>query len=180
MPKATKSTDALPARITAAGLARLFGISVQRLGQLADQGAVVRADRNAYALRRSIGAYTAHLRRAASGGSGAADAALSAERTRWTRARADLAEADRRVQIGDLVSVDDVDAAWAFVATNVRTRILAVSNKLGGRLGAEAAALIRTELHEALQAISATEPPRIARSNRRRHANGNDGIEAHA
>ena len=54
MPKATKSTNALPARITAAGLARLFGISVQRLGQLADQGAVVRADRNAYALRRSI------------------------------------------------------------------------------------------------------------------------------
>ena len=42
MPKATKSTDALPARITAAGLARLFGISVQRLGQLADQGAVGR------------------------------------------------------------------------------------------------------------------------------------------
>ena len=175
MTKATKSAEKLPKLISAAGLARLFGISVQRIGQLADQGAVIRRDRNAYDLEGSIRAYTAHLRKAASGGG--ADAVLSNERTRLTRARADMAEAERQQQAGILVDARQVEDAWLVCCDRVRTRILAVPTIVGGRLGPQAAELVRGMLYEAMEEISKTSAvPGLPKPERRGRGRRNGKI----
>lgn len=179
MAKASESAGKLPRRISCVGLARLFGISTQRIGQLNDQGAVRRLDRNEYALETSIKLYVGHLRKVAS--SGGADAALSSERVRLTRAKANAAEAEQKILAGELVPASDVLAAWEVLVERSRTRLLAIPSMVGGRLGPQAAELVRKMLYETLDEISKTKAPKIrvdrTHSGKRRQSNGN-GIEA--
>ena len=149
--------------VSVGALAEFLGVSVSRINQFREAEIVVRDRRGLYDLRASVQGYVRHLKSrlelAEHGGQN-----LSAERTRLTAARADAAEMDRSLKKGELVRISDLLDTWLMVASNTRTRILAVPDKLASQIltvrsPVEASQMMREELYEALSEIDPDKPP---------------------
>jgi phage terminase Nu1 subunit (DNA packaging protein) len=158
-----REARATPGRVNIQVIARLFEVTPGRIYQLVDEGIIPRVARGQYDLIASVQSYLRHLRKQLSDARvGLGD--YGNERARLTRARADVAEMDRSVKTGELVPADQLEETWLTLAGNVRTRILAVPDKIAPRIvtvknPVEAAKLIRHELNEALSEIATTKVP---------------------
>jgi phage terminase Nu1 subunit (DNA packaging protein) len=140
-------------------LAWLFGVSTTRVHQMIREGILPRSvDGKRYDEAAAVQSLVRHLRsqlRLAQRGG----ANLATERTRLTKTKADIAEAQRQVTLGNLVPADQVGLVWQEIVVTARTRLLAIPDKVAARIAAvrsprEAAALVRAELYEALSELA--------------------------
>ena len=110
-------------------IAKLLDLSERRVQQLSREGVIPKATRGQYDLIGSVRGYVHYLRdQAVSAQAGAPD--YAAERARYIRARADLADMEAAQRRGALIAVEDIEVAWIKVLALLRTRILAVPDRL--------------------------------------------------
>ena len=139
-------------------IAKLLDLSERRVQQLSREGVIPKATRGQYDLVGSVRGYVRYLRdQAAKAQAGAPD--YAAERARFIRARADLAEMEAEEKRGSVIAAEDVEAAWIAMLALLRTRLLALPDRLAPRLHAEASPagvrdVMRGAIREALEELA--------------------------
>ncbi len=110
-------------------IARLLDLSERRVQQLSREGVIPKAERGQYDLIGSVRGYVRYLRdQAARAQAGAPD--YAAQRARFIRARADIAEMEAEEKRLSLIAADQIEAAWIAVLALLRTRLLALPDRL--------------------------------------------------
>jgi len=110
-------------------ISRLLDLSERRIQQLSREGVIPKAERGQYDLIGSVRGYVRNLRdQALKAQAGAPDYAL--ERARFIRARADLAEMEAEEKRRSLIAAEQIEAAWIAVLALLRTRLLALPDRL--------------------------------------------------
>ncbi|MGR3593085.1 MAG: terminase small subunit, Nu1 [Limimaricola soesokkakensis] len=110
-------------------IARLLDLTERRVQQLSREGVIPKAERGQYDLIGSVRGYVRYLRdQAVKAKAGAPD--YASERARFIRARADLAEMEAEEKRRALLAADQVEAAWVAVLALLRTRLLALPDRL--------------------------------------------------
>jgi len=110
-------------------IARLLDLSERRVQQLSREGVIPKAERGQYDLIGSVRGYVRYLcDQALKAQAGAPD--YAAERARFIRARADLAEMEAEEKRRSLIAADQIEAAWIAVLALLRTRLLALPDRL--------------------------------------------------
>jgi phage terminase Nu1 subunit (DNA packaging protein) len=110
-------------------IAKLLDLSDRRVQQLSREGVIPKAERGQYDLIGSVRGYVRYLRdQALKAQAGAPD--YAAERARFIRARADLAEMEAEEKRGSLLAADQVETASISVLARIRTRLLALPDRL--------------------------------------------------
>ncbi|MCA0871366.1 terminase small subunit, Nu1 [Seohaeicola saemankumensis] len=110
-------------------IAKLLDLSERRVQQLSREGVIPKATRGQYELIGSVRGYVRYLRdQAAKAQAGAPD--YAAERARFIRARADLAEMEAEEKRGSVIAAEQIEAAWIAVLALLRTRLLALPDRL--------------------------------------------------
>ena len=142
-------------------IAKLLDLSERRVQQLSREGVIPKATRGQYDLVGSVRGYVRYLRdQAAKAQAGAPD--YAAERARFIRARADLAEMEAEEKRGAVIAAEEVEAAWIAVLALLRTRLLALPDRLAPQLHAESGPagvrdLLRGAFREALEELAETD-----------------------
>jgi phage terminase Nu1 subunit (DNA packaging protein) len=142
-------------------IAKLLDLSERRVQQLSREGVIPKATRGQYDLVGSVRGYVRYLRdQAAKAQAGAPD--YASERARFIRARADLAEMEAEEKRGAVIPAGDVEAAWVAVLALLRTRLLALPDRLATVVHAETSAagvrdVIRNAIREALEELAETD-----------------------
>ena len=110
-------------------IARLLDLSERRVQQLSREGVIPKAERGQYDLIGSVRGYVRYLRdQVLKAQAGAPD--YAAERARFIRARADLAEMEAEEKRHALIAAEQIEAAWIAVLALLRTRLLALPDRL--------------------------------------------------
>jgi phage terminase Nu1 subunit (DNA packaging protein) len=110
-------------------IARLLDLSERRVQQLSREGVIPKAERGQYDLIGAVRGYVRYLRdQAIKAQAGAPD--YAAERARFIRARADLAEMEAEEKRRSLIAAEQIEAAWIAVLALLRTRLLALPDRL--------------------------------------------------
>ncbi|GGB62715.1 hypothetical protein GCM10011316_38250 [Roseibium aquae] len=110
-------------------IAKLLDLSERRVQQLSREGVLPKATRGKYDLIGSVRGYVRYLRdQANKAQAGAPD--YAAERARFIRARADLAEMEAEEKRGSVIAAEEVGTAWIAVLALLRTRLLALPDRL--------------------------------------------------
>ena len=141
-------------------IAKLLDLSERRVQQLSREGVIPRAERGQYDLIGSVRGYVRYLRdQAAKAQAGAPD--YASERARFIRARADLAEMEAEEKRGSVIAAEDVEAAWIAVLSLLRTRLLALPDRLAPLAHEQTTVggtrtLIRTAIREVLDDLAET------------------------
>lgn len=139
-------------------IAKLLDLSERRVQQLSREGVIPKATRGQYDLVGSVRGYVCYLRdQAAKAQAGAPD--YAAERARFIRARADLAEMEAEEKRGSVIAAEDVEAAWIAMLALLRTRLLALPDRLAPQVHAEANPagvrdVMRGAIREALEELA--------------------------
>jgi phage terminase Nu1 subunit (DNA packaging protein) len=139
-------------------IAKLLDLSERRVQQLSREGVIPKAQRGQYDLIGSVRGYVRYLRdQATRAQAGAPD--YAAERARFIRARADLAEMEADEKRGSLIQADQIEAAWIAVLALLRTRLLALPDRLAPQAFeqptvGETRNLIRDAIREALDDLA--------------------------
>lgn len=141
-------------------IAKLLDLSERRVQQLSREGVIPKATRGQYDLIGSVRGYVRYLRdQAAQAQAGAPD--YASERARFIRARADLAEMEAEQRRGALIAAEEIEAAWIKVLALLRTRLLALPDRLAPRAHeqttvADTRDLIRATIREVLDDLAET------------------------
>ncbi len=149
-------------------IAKLLDLSERRVQQLSREGVIPKATRGQYDLIGSVRGYVRYLRdQAAKAQAGAPD--YAAERARFIRARADIAEMEAEEKRGAVIAAEEVEAAWIAVLALLRTRLLALPDRLapqvqGAATPAAVRDLMRGAVREALEELAETDV-RLERDN---------------
>ena len=139
-------------------IAKLLDLSERRVQQLSREGVIPKAERGQYDLIGSVRGYVRYLRdQALRAQAGAPD--YAAERARFIRARADLAEMEAKEKRRSLISADQVEAAWIAVLALLRTRLLALPDRLAPQVFEQSTVgdtpnLIRAAIREVLDDLA--------------------------
>jgi terminase small subunit / prophage DNA-packing protein len=148
----------LPETVSTDELARLLGISDRQVRELARDGTIIRKSRGLFDLNASVARYAARLRDAASGRGGeTVQTTLATQRARLAQEKADAEAMKNAKSRGDLIDAKEVERAWAEILRDVRSRMLAVPNRLQQRLAhltANDTHEIDVEIREALEALA--------------------------
>jgi phage terminase Nu1 subunit (DNA packaging protein) len=149
----------LPTDVSTNQLATLLGVSPQRINQLAAASVLQKIGRNKYPLASSIAAYITHREQLVTEELNDSVGTLTAARREWVETKNQLAALDLAERQAELVSVAELEHAWGMLMDTLRTHLLAIPSKLAPRLNAarssaEAQALVRREIHDALSRIS--------------------------
>ena len=139
-------------------IARLLDLSERRVQQLSREGVIPKAERGQYDLIGSVRGYVRYLRdQALRAQAGAPD--YAAERARFIRARADLAEMEAEEKRRSLIAADEIEGAWIAVLALLRTRLLALPDRLAPQAFDQPTVgdtrnLIRTAIREVLDDLA--------------------------
>jgi phage terminase Nu1 subunit (DNA packaging protein) len=139
-------------------IAKLLDLSERRVQQLSREGVIPKAERGQYDLIGSVRGYVRYLRdQAHKAQAGAPD--YAAERARFIRARADLAEMEAEEKRRSLIAADQIEAAWIAVLALLRTRLLALPDRLAPQAFdqptvGDTRTLIRTAIREVLDDLA--------------------------
>ena len=139
-------------------IAKLLDLSERRVQQLSREGVIPKAERGQYDLIGSVRGYVRYLRdQAQKAQAGAPD--YAAERARFIRARADLAEMEAEEKRQSLIAADQIEAAWIAVLALLRTRLLALPDRLAPQAFdqptvGDTRTLIRTAIREVLDDLA--------------------------
>jgi phage terminase Nu1 subunit (DNA packaging protein) len=119
--------------VTAAILADWLGLTDRQVYLLKAKG-VLTTDGNKFPLQESVRAYCRHMS-ALANRRGETTGALTRERERETRERADKIAMQNAERRRELVPSKEVEAQWASILRDVRARMLALPARIGQRLG---------------------------------------------
>ena len=139
-------------------IARLLDLSERRVQQLSREGVIPKAERGQYDLVGSVRGYVRYLRdQALKAQAGAPD--YAAERARFIRARADLAEMEAEEKRRALIAAEEIEGAWIAVLALLRTRLLALPDRLAPRAFEQSTVgdtrtLIRAAIREVLDDLA--------------------------
>ena len=139
-------------------ISRLLDLSERRVQQLSREGVIPKAERGQYDLIGSVRGYVRYLRdQAVKAQAGAPD--YAAERARFIRARANLAEMEAEENSHSLIAADQIEAAWIAVLALLRTRLLALPDRLAPQAFdqptvGDTRTLIRTAIREVLDDLA--------------------------
>jgi len=142
-------------------IAKLLDLSERRVQQLSREGVIPKAERGQYDLIGSVRGYVGYLRdQAAKAQAGAPD--YAAERARFIRARADLAEMEAEEKRRSLIAAEQIEAAWIAVLALLRTRLLALPDRLAPQAYEQSTVgdtrnLIRAAIREVLDDLAQPE-----------------------
>src|SRR5580704_15303061 len=126
--------------VTAATLARYFGVTPRAVGKLVERKVIEPIMRVAgrpalFDLEDSTRRAMAHYRNLAQGRGGEVDVGRAAhQRARLAKAQAELVETKGRKLRGELVDAAEVESAWSGVLRTVRAGVLAVPSRCAQRL----------------------------------------------
>ncbi len=142
----------------AAQLAKLLNLTVQQCYNLANSGTIPKAENGQWNLTQCAHAYIKYLQ----GRSGDEKRDFAAERTRKTRLEADILELEKAQLAGQLIPVDQVQAAWGRLAAAFRARMLALPTKTAPLVVAAdsfmtAEKILTDAIHDALNELSGDE-----------------------
>jgi phage terminase Nu1 subunit (DNA packaging protein) len=129
--------ESIAAVMNESDLARLFGITANRVRTLARDGIVVRHSRGQFAVAESISRYLARLQESASRAGRPTlveNDRLKAEKLRLAKEQADALEIKNSASRGELVRTSEVEREWSNVLRDVRAALLAVPSRCGARL----------------------------------------------
>src|SRR3954463_12054650 len=117
--------------VTAAELGQWIGISSKSVVEAEKSGAVVKVAPGRYDLKQSVQRYIADVKaaRKAAGGESAAS-----ERAKLASAQAESFAIRNAKARGELVPAADVERTWTDTLRGVRSAMLAIPSRLGGRL----------------------------------------------
>lgn len=153
-----RSINVENAKVSAATLADLLGVTSQTVTDRARRGVLSRDDEGLFLLRDAVRAYADELRQAA-GRHGAGR--KSPERERLLAAQAGAAELKLAKLKGDLLDARAVEAEWSDVVRTLRAGMLSLSSRLGARLPALSRAeveVIDDEVRRLLTSMGDPEP----------------------
>ena len=156
------ASEAIPGLATESEMARLLGITANRVRTLARDGMLHRPVRGRYDVRASLKTYIGDLRDKASrlgyaGGKHLGKSDLEAEKLRLARQQADKIEIQNAAARGELVKASDVERAWASALRDVRAAMLAVPSRCGAtlpHLTAHDIAELDREIRNALEGLA--------------------------
>lgn len=134
-----------------------LGINVATFQDLVARGIVEVRPRGGYQYEEVSKQYLDHLREVAAGRF-SGDLDLGAERARLAKEQADAKEMENAVERGDLVYIEEIATQFEKQLTKVRTRLLAIPNKVAPEAHACATAkevqgLIEMNIIEALNEL---------------------------
>jgi terminase small subunit / prophage DNA-packing protein len=145
------------ADVSAADLARLWGVSDRTVRELAAAGIAVRTGRGLYAREKSTQRYCEHLRKSADQrGEPTSLEELRAAKLRLATEQADklaIANATRR---NELLEASAVEAEWSSILRSVSAGMLTVPARVGARLpnlGRHDIGIIDEEIRERLTGL---------------------------
>lgn len=147
--------------LTAEKLARVLMITDRRVQQLAKEGVLVKEGRGRYPLIPNIQAYIKYWQDRAVGAREMGEAPdYHAEKARLVKAQADKAEMEAEQLKGRLLDAEIVEREWGKVLTNLRQALLSIPSKIAQSVSSasdavEAEEIIRAQIHEALNELSA-------------------------
>jgi len=139
----------------ASDMAALLDLTPRALSLLAAKGIIPKARGGIYPAAATVRAYLVYLRERANVG----DTSFTAQRTRLTRSRADIAEMEHSRLLGELLPANEVLAARTAVYSAIKQRLLSIPSKCAPRLlmlrtANEAKRVLEPEIHEALEDIA--------------------------
>lgn len=139
--------------ISTSDLAALLGVTKRRVQQLAKDGTIPKVAHGKYHLAVAVGAYCKFLRDSALSRTG--DTELKVEKLRLTKAQADKAHLEVEKRRGELVVIKDVEQAWASIAIELRSAMLAIPSRVASRaaLPNDTVAIIDSEIRVALESV---------------------------
>ena len=139
-----------PNVVSAATLADWIGLTANRVHALARAGTIPRREDGRFDLRAAVRAYCEFTRSNARGRT-VAEPDLKDAKLKLAREQADkLAIANARAR-GDLVEASRVATEWASILTDVRAGVLAIPQRVAGRLGLDRSATAK--LDEEVRAV---------------------------
>jgi len=138
---------------SAAQCAKHIDLSERRFREMLDQGIFKRAARGDYSLDTVRIAYIRKLRAAAEGRADSS-ATLTEQRTRIAMAKANNEERKDRRDAGQLIEIGAVTKLVNVERSVVHEKLLGMSGKLQGLIGAEHAARVDDEAREILTELS--------------------------
>lgn len=148
----------MPTSYPVSTIAKLFGISERRVQQLAQEGMIPKPEKNQYELVGCVRSYINYLQQRAFGkGIGPQDTHL--ERARLLKAQADMAELDLAEKLGELVSVERVEADWLAMVSACRAKLLSIPTKSAYQVSNlkdthEIEKFLKRTIHEALSELA--------------------------
>jgi phage terminase Nu1 subunit (DNA packaging protein) len=111
------------------GIVKLLDLSDRRVQQLNREGVIPKAERGQYDLMGSVRGCVRYVRDQALKAQ-ARTPDYAAERARFIRARADLTKMEAEEKRGSLLAADQVETASISVLARIRTRLLALPDRL--------------------------------------------------
>jgi phage terminase Nu1 subunit (DNA packaging protein) len=160
-------------RVSITVLAQLFELTAGRIYQLVQAGVLPRAGRGVYDLNACIPSYLRHLRQEIVEAGLGADT-FGAQRARLTKAQADTMEMKAAAMRDQLIPADQIDEAWHELCDVVRSKVLALPDKIAPRLvsaprePAAVAIILRHALFEVLAEIAGGQTPPCSTNERGR------------
>lgn len=113
--------------VSAAFLAKVLGLTIRRVRQLAAEGVIRKLGRGKYPLAESVQRYLGLLDSGGRAGGKVLD--YHRERARLTRINADRAELEELERRGKSIQAGLVEAAWTKILTLVRQRVLSLPDR---------------------------------------------------
>jgi phage terminase Nu1 subunit (DNA packaging protein) len=142
-------------------ICKLLDLTPQRVGQLVSMGVIPKKERGRYELVPVVRGYIKYLReRSVKGDVGPDD--YSTQRTRLTKAKADMAEMEKEQMANRLIPAADVGDAWEAMVSNMRAKMLSLPTKVATAVFvsedvSETKRIIKEQVHEALAELSTIE-----------------------
>ena len=142
-------------------LGEILDLTPQRISQLVNDGVIPRSARGRYELVPAVKAYIQFLRKRPTNND-PGDDDYATQRTRLTKAKADMAEMEKEQMANNLIPADDVSNAWDIMTSNMRSRLLSIPTKTATTVFSandvnEAKKILRENINEALKELSAVE-----------------------
>ena len=150
-------------------IAHVLDLSPSRVRQLTKAGVITKPNGQHYELIDAVHAYVHYLRERVGVNRPATSESEAHHKLRLTKARADIAELESAEMTGELVQIEQAEAAWTNAAARLRQRLLALPAKLApvayqaGEL-AEVKAALCEGVYEALLELSKIEVTAVENS----------------
>lgn len=151
----------LPEFVSRAALAAALDLTPRRISSLVAEGILPQPTRHGmYPLVICLHNYLRYTRERATG-AGVATETLASERAKLTRAKAAIAEMDRKRLLGELVSAEETTTGWVAILKIIRQNFLALPRRAAPIVAlmskpVEVEIFLRDRVHEILESTSQT------------------------
>lgn len=150
-------------------IAKLLMMTERRVQQLTKEGVIPKQDRGRYELAPTVQAYIRYLQDRIAGRTEDGSNDWSAARAKHMAMKAELAEIELKKARAEVIAADEVKRAWAAILGEVRAGLLGTTPVRIAQLvqgvtdSTELKRLVKTEIEDAMRAISKADIEKILR-----------------